>query len=225
MEELPLLLGLPYSESRRLAAGLRDVSIIGSRLIAKATTATLREEALRRVEVYHQTHPSERGLSLETLRRLLRGPPEVASSILSGMGRRGEIAIAEGLVSMPGFVPRLEGGEATLERVISILEQAGLTPPTVAELEHQTGLPGLQGTLRFASQDGRVIAVERDRYFSPFHLSQFLATLRDLASAGPLTPPAIRERTGLSRKYLIPLLEYADRAGVTRRVGDVRVII
>jgi hypothetical protein len=35
----------------------------------------------------------------------------------------------------------------------------------------------------------------------------------------------VRERTGLSRKFLIPLLEYADRAGVTRRVGDARVVL
>ena len=37
--------------------------------------------------------------------------------------------------------------------------------------------------------------------------------------------PAFKELTGVSRKYAIPLLEYLDRNGVTRREGDERVII
>lgn len=34
-----------------------------------------------------------------------------------------------------------------------------------------------------------------------------------------------KDLTGVSRKYAIPLLEYLDRARVTRRVGDARVIL
>ena len=34
-----------------------------------------------------------------------------------------------------------------------------------------------------------------------------------------------KDLTGVSRKYAIPLLEYLDREHVTRRVGDVRVIL
>ena len=108
---------------------------------------------------------------------------------------------------------------ADLERIVAILNEAGLTPPTVAELEQATGLTGVLGALRFGAKDGRVIAVESDRYFCPTHLNRFLDTIRELGAQGSLTPPAIRDRTGLSRKYLIPLLEYADRVGVTRRVG------
>ena len=34
-----------------------------------------------------------------------------------------------------------------------------------------------------------------------------------------------RDLLGLSRKYLIPLLEHLDRKKVTRRVGDARLVI
>jgi selenocysteine-specific elongation factor len=37
--------------------------------------------------------------------------------------------------------------------------------------------------------------------------------------------PAFKTLIGLSRKYAIPLLEYLDRHGVTRREGDVRRIL
>jgi selenocysteine-specific elongation factor len=36
---------------------------------------------------------------------------------------------------------------------------------------------------------------------------------------------AFKEMTGLSRKYVIPLLEYLDRERVTRRSGNDRVVL
>ena len=36
---------------------------------------------------------------------------------------------------------------------------------------------------------------------------------------------AFKEMTGLSRKYVIPLLEYLDRERVTRRTGADRVVL
>jgi selenocysteine-specific elongation factor len=36
---------------------------------------------------------------------------------------------------------------------------------------------------------------------------------------------AFKERYGITRKYAIPLLEYLDRERVTRRMGDVRVVL
>jgi selenocysteine-specific elongation factor len=225
LTELSLLLGLPDPVSREIAGELRHIGTVGSRLIARSTTAALRETALRKVAEYHERAPSERGMSLETLRKSLRAPAEVADSILQGMIRRGELTAGEGVISTPGFVPRLVAGEAALARVVSLLDAAGLEPPTVEELEQQTGLSGLLTMLRFAARQGTVVAVESNRFFSSSVLTNFLTVVREIGTSGPLTPPMVRERTGLSRKYLIPLLEYADRAGVTRRVGDARVLV
>ncbi|HXI19955.1 MAG TPA: SelB C-terminal domain-containing protein, partial [Gemmatimonadales bacterium] len=52
---------------------------------------------------------------------------------------------------------------------------------------------------------------------------RFIGILQRAARAGAITPPGLREQTGASRKYLIPLLEWADREGLTRREGDGRV--
>jgi selenocysteine-specific elongation factor len=39
---------------------------------------------------------------------------------------------------------------------------------------------------------------------------------------GPIVPAAVRDRLGISRKYLIPLLEWADGRGITVREGEGR---
>ena len=47
------------------------------------------------------------------------------------------------------------------------------------------------------------------------------ATIRASGAAG-ITVSALRESLGTSRKYAVPLLEWFDQRGVTRRDGDVR---
>ena len=47
--------------------------------------------------------------------------------------------------------------------------------------------------------------------------------LREEAGSG-ITVSAFRERLGTSRKYALPLLEWFDQRGVTRRQGDLRIL-
>ena len=223
--EAPILLGISADACAALVPRLDSISAMGARLIARSTTVALRSEAVRRVEEHHGKAPAENGVSLETLRRSLKAPADVVDAVLSGMARRGELVMRDGVVSMPGFEPRLEAGEKDLERVLAILESRDLMPPTIEELAVETGFTGLPVALRFAAGKGLAVPVESNRYFSPVAINRFLASLREIGAGGPFTPPEVRDKTGLSRKYLIPLLEYADRLGVTRRVGDARVLV
>ena len=63
------------------------------------------------------------------------------------------------------------------------------------------------------------------RHAAAAALAEFRAVLEaTLTELGSATPAELRDRLGLTRKYLIPLLEWADRRGVTRRTGDARVL-
>nr|MBA3760885.1 SelB C-terminal domain-containing protein [Gemmatimonadales bacterium] len=99
---------------------------------------------------------------------------------------------------------------------------AHLHPPSVSELERSTGRRDLLAVLRLAAARGEVEAVERDRYYARAALDQFTAVLNDLGQQGEIIPGAVRERLGLTRKYLIPLLEWADGKGITVRAGEGR---
>ena len=58
-------------------------------------------------------------------------------------------------------------------------------------------------------------------------LKRDVTALKDTAPGGRATVDVatFKERYGLSRKYAIPLLEYLDRERVTRRTGDVRLVL
>ena len=75
---------------------------------------------------------------------------------------------------------------------------------------------------------GDLVAVTAEYYFSRAALEILISKLRELArSSGDSTLDVakFKEIAGVSRKYAIPLLEYFDRARMTRRVGDKRQIL
>jgi selenocysteine-specific elongation factor len=161
-------------------------------------------------------------MPLETLRHTLNAPEEVVEAALLDFGRAGRLRRTDGMVALTGFVPRVAGGDAEIDRVVGILHQAHLTPPSVPELERSTGRRDLLSLLRLAAASGRVEAVQRDRYYTREALEQFTEVLRDLGQKGSIVPSQVRDRLGISRKYLIPLLEWADGRGITVRVGEAR---
>jgi selenocysteine-specific elongation factor len=178
--------------------------------------------ALGVLKEYHRQHLSTPGMPLETLRHSLRAPDAVVEAALADFSRAGRLRGSDGVVALAGFAPRVAGGDAEIDRVIGILLDAHLTPPSIPELEQSTGRRDLQLLLRLAAASGRVEAVERDRYYSREALEQFTGVLKDLGEKGSIIPAQVRDRLGISRKYLIPLLEWADGRGITVRVGDAR---
>jgi selenocysteine-specific elongation factor len=219
---LPVLVGLPPRAAAAAAGGLAGARNADGIWVPERIVEALGVKALTEIRRFHRTQPSERGLPLETLRHALRAPGAVVELALSDLGRAGRIRRQDGVVALAGFAPRVEGGDAEVDRIVGILEAAALSPPSLAELEASTGRRDLGALLRLAARSGRIEAVERDRYYTRSALDRFARTLTELGRDTDIVPAAVRERLGISRKYLIPLLEWADGKGLTVRVGDVR---
>jgi selenocysteine-specific elongation factor len=221
-EDLPLLLGLPPAGSARIASAAPGVRKLEARWVSAASLEAIAARALEVLRQYHHTHISDPGLPLETLRHSLHAHPTLVDASLGDLERARRIRRTDGLVALSGFVPRVAGGEAEIDRVVRLLSQAELSPPTVAELSRLTGRTDVAASLRLAAARGDVEAVERDRYYSREALQRFTRILEELGRDRPIVPADVRDRLGISRKFLIPLLEWADGKGVTVRVGDAR---
>jgi selenocysteine-specific elongation factor len=219
---LPVLLGLPPGVAASLAAETGGVRLARDVWVEERVHARGSARALDLLRAFHRAHPSDRGMPLETLRRGVAAREGIAEAVVEDLLRTGRIRRQDGVVSLGGFVPRVEGGEAEVDRIVGILEAAALTPPSLAELERQTGRRDLAALLRLAAADGRVEAVEQDRYYARGALERFVNALTEVGQAATIAPGALRDRLGISRKFLIPLLEWADGKGLTVRVGDGR---
>ncbi|MDQ6654402.1 MAG: SelB C-terminal domain-containing protein, partial [Verrucomicrobiota bacterium] len=82
-----------------------------------------------------------------------------------------------------------------------------------------------QQALRFLREAKEVVEIAPDLVVS----SEALAAMRRciaevIRRSGPATVSELRQALGSSRRVVVPLLEYFDRLGVTRRSGDKRVL-
>lgn len=193
---------------------------IGGRILPADLVERWVSTARELVRGAHQENPTAPGLPLDALRKALRAPEDLVNAVVGLSG----LVAADGVVRRPDFVARKRGADPELDSLVARIESAGLTPPPVAELAQREPAPQVEKRLRLAAEEGRLVAVTREWFVAPAPLERLAETLRELGAAGPITVAAVRERLGLSRKYLIPLLEWADRTGVTLRNGDVRVL-
>ncbi len=85
--------------------------------------------------------------------------------------------------------------------------------------------PGAAAAIAALVEQERAVRAGRDLAFT----AEAFATARDAAveiarGGGSVTLAQLRDRLGISRKYAQALLEAMDANGVTRRVGDARVL-
>jgi selenocysteine-specific elongation factor len=220
--KLPVLLGMPSDRARALAHASPGLRLVGDVWVTAALLEELGSRCLDVLRRYHRDHPIERGMPLETLRRALRAPDPAVEAVLADLARTGRMRRQEALVALAGFAPRATGGDAAVDEIVRLLEEAGLTPPSVPELERQTGRRDVAAILHLAANAGRVEPVERDRYYARVALDRLIQVLQQSGVDQAIVPSELRQRLGISRKYLIPLLEWADLKGVTWWEGGVR---
>jgi selenocysteine-specific elongation factor len=222
LTELPQLSGLAPVTVERMTRRAAGLVRIGDHVVARASVDLASARMLDALERFHRTRPADSGMPLETLRRAGVAPVWMAEAALRGAEGRGQIVVDGALARVRGFRTRVAGGDAVVSDVVRRIEGAGLAPPTAAELAMATGRDEMPAILRVAAAAGQIVPVERDRYFARKALEEFEAALRELGREGAIGVADVRNRLGLSRKYLIPLLEWADREGVTVRIGDTR---
>lgn len=224
--DVPVLLGVRPSETAELIAAAKGLVKLANILIPLTLKQDLKSRALAALKAWHHDNPLEVGMPTGALRQSLgRSAGGMAQALIVDLLTAGDIRQQEGVVSLAGFRPMVQSSPAEVEALVARIAAAGLTAPTVGELERETGRPDLLALLRRAASEGRLVAVTGDWYLSTQALEQFVTELRALGASGEITPAALRDRLGLTRKYLIPLLEWADARGHTRRQGDHRVLV
>jgi len=182
-------------------------------------------EVLRR---HHEEHPLDPGMSLQALRAAVvaPAPSAVIDQILDLGTRKQAWELAGSVARVPGWQPALDA-RATDARALLVhrLEAARWQIPTVAELVREFPDTPVRALLAHLIREGGIEQIDQERYATKSALEQFRAALEAaLTEVGAATPAVLRDRLGLTRKYLIPLLEWADRRGITRRSGDARTL-
>jgi selenocysteine-specific elongation factor len=220
--QLPLLAGVPALAARAMAESGLGVERVNDHWLPTRTIAELATRLTDTLAAFHRARPADGGVPLGELRQSMRRAQWITDAALAGLERNKTIMVADGIARLAHFTPRAPGGDAQVNRVVAAIEKADLAPPTAAELAQALDVSDIGATLRVAAKEGRIEAVERDRYYGKPALERFTSALREAGQAGLITPAEMRDRLGITRKYLIPLLEWADAKGLTVRSEDGR---
>jgi selenocysteine-specific elongation factor len=148
--------------------------------------------------------------------------------LLADLEKEGRLAAERDLVRLAGAATQPAPQTSALAgSLLKLLDAAGKEPPTVKELAEALGCSEkeVRDHLALLLRDNSVVRVSADILYASSALDvirQQLITF--LQQHGEIIPADFRELTGLSRKFMIPLLEHFDSEKLTIRTGDKRVL-
>ena len=221
----------PETARREIARFLRSGELRGteggSRFWHRSAVESAMQKTTETLSRLHDRSPEREGFPREEIQALL--PPDPENGIVAlALAGNPSVGKAGDLYFLPVRRPKAVELSSPLARAISEkVRRAGLLALTRAELAE--GLPPADArvfdkTLEGLVRAGAVCRV-KELYFDPGAVDALKAKLVSyLAERGEIAVPEFKELSGLTRKYLIPLLEHFDLAKVTLRVGDKRVL-
>lgn len=138
----------------------------------------------------------------------------------------GESSVAgETRYSAPGFKAR--GDDALLllaSRLTDTVNKAGFEMQTASELSSLLGasMPEINRAIGYLREKEGLKVIGEGLVLTSETAERIRNLVREL---GEITVGSVRDAMGTSRKYALAALEFLDAAGVTRRVGDKRVLL
>ncbi len=202
------------------------------RVLSYPVYEAFQAEILRQIRGYHERYPLQEGLSREELRTTLGMGDGVGQKIftmaLRDLEKREEISAEKEMIRLTGHRVRLQGEMEELREELSVVyRDGGLAPPTVREVldRFSDRKKEIAILIQVMTREGVLVRISEDLNFHRDALAKLREDYRRLLIRDvQATPASFKELTGLSRKFIIPLMEYFDMTKLTMRAGDHRVL-
>jgi selenocysteine-specific elongation factor len=232
MKQLMSETGWTEPQTAATIAALNSVHRIvkhGTHLMDTPAYAEARKRVQNGIADFQAKNPLVAGMNKEDLRMRLGIPAEVFEGVLRALTRQGAVEVAGEQVRVAGRGVEMKDEESESKRVIEqAFATAGLKVPALKDVLAGVKLDKVraQKIVTLLLRDKVLVKLGDDLVF---HQSALAGLCQQLAgykkTAEKLDVAKFKDLTGVSRKYAIPLLEWLDRERVTKRVGDVRIIL
>jgi len=168
------------------------------------------EEAIARAEA---ALPTQGSIPVASLRAAAARSPALATHAVQALEEAGRLELHEGRAFRPGMQRVVVGSE--LAEFVGRVAGMGLTGQSPESGDRELAEAALAAGNVVRLPDGRLLAMGT--------LEELRRILRDLPVDGGWSVADLRGATGLSRRLLVPLLEWCDRQGWTTRAGATRL--
>lgn len=202
----------------------------GRRYLGAAAADELSASCLAWFEDFHKREPMRPGPGRS---ELLSGwgkkkAPKLVHFIIERLIKQGDIVVDGEAMRLPSHGVSLVDGAAGLrDALLETYAKAGMTPPNLKDVLTEQGVSNKEAApvLRLLLESGDLAKVSEEIYYA----GPVVNNIREqvigwFAEHENLDIAGLKEITGLSRKYLVPLLEYFDKVKLTVRVGNQRIL-
>ncbi|MBC7226069.1 MAG: selenocysteine-specific translation elongation factor [Thermoflexales bacterium] len=192
--------------------------LVAARAWWSATTARMQEE----LAAYHARYPLRPGMGREGLRSALRLDPRVFNGLMARAAAQGLIADEGATVRLPGHEVRFSPQQQ--QAVDDLLARFRAAPYATPSVKEAAALVG-EEVLGVLLARGDLVQVSPEVLFLRETYGEMVERIRaHIRQEGSITLAQVRDLFQTSRKYAQALLEHLDGVGITRRVGDERVL-
>ncbi len=198
--------------------------------LAKSAVDTLKRGLVQELTAFLAANPLKEGMGKEELKTRLpkRSEERFFTPLLTSLEKDGLIVPDRDIIRLAGQADRSTAAVDGLgNKIADFIAEGNIEPPTIKEIieRFRCDEKTVRDNLALLTRSGQIVRISSDLFYSATALVGLREKLVNLLrEKNEITPPEYREQTGLSRKFLIPLLEHFDSEKLTIRVGDKRVL-
>ena len=200
-----------------------EIMLAGGIIASASYWHTLINSAATSIDRAHEENPERRGVDLSEFRTDLEiESDKFFSAVILELTRNGFVRF-ENQIARVTHQPSLPLELLSVaENIRAALSAKRFDPPDRKGLSQDRNL---QQALRFLIDKGEIVEITREIVVLREAAEQMQKTITEfLSEHGSATASQLRQKIGTTRRVIIPFLEYLDRTGVTRRIGDERVL-
>jgi len=213
------------SEGVRQLASQNRLVIAGLYIIDSNHWQQQMDEILKVLHKEHEAHPLKQGLSQAILHSRLDLPKDAFNHMVASLVDAGKLRRIGDAVALSSHKPQASSGqEDIVSRILELFKKNHGSPPTMKEIAEQ--IPGSLDIVHFLLRQKMLVELPEGILLEKGHYEDIeAAVITFLEKNGQISIQDINSLFGFSRKYTIPLLTYLDGKKITRRQGNVRVLL
>jgi selenocysteine-specific elongation factor len=235
-KQLALRAGLPDDQDaaetcRRLtgAGKIRIIEAASLRLRAhNAHLATLSQDLDRRLKTLLKDNPRLPGLPLSQVPGWMPSacPARLRPALADWWVQHGPVALEHDHIVPAGQRQQMSAADQALfDEILRELDEAAFQPPGPAGLRCCTprNEKRIRQLIDLALTQRKLVRIANDLWLHERRWQELVQLVADaIKKQGGITVADIRTLLNSSRKYVVPIVEALDAAGITRRSGDLR---
>lgn len=207
-----------------------EVVQIAGQFIHGQVLEELEARLRQQVEQYHRQNAQSPGVDEETLCVTVAEPKPLVKAVLGRMLAEKKLTVVKDRIALPGHKQQFDPRQKQmLDRIEAMYLQKLFGPPSVAELTAalKTNDKAVEQAIKILVEQQTLRRVEQGMYFHAEAIVQAKQRITEHVGGkgqGRLESVDFKYLVDTTRKYALPLLDYMDKIGFTRRSGNTRYL-